>query len=126
MYALSPESKSSTYLFEHVSSATLLAPAIFFSDLQSEQLLKLAKNEVVWNFLFKSKIIEIVSQDLWVKEGYQKLGSSKLQNLFDNFCKANIQMCKDGIKNDLFVDYNSLDDLNLTSLERAKVFVAHY
>ncbi len=87
MYALSPESRSSKFLFEHVSSATLLAPAIFFSDLQSEQLLKLAKNEVVWNFLFKSKIIEIVTQDLWVKEGYKKLGSSKLQNLFEIFVK---------------------------------------
>ena len=30
MYALSPESKSSAYLYEHVSSATLLAPAVFF------------------------------------------------------------------------------------------------
>jgi hypothetical protein len=35
-------------------------------------------------------------------------------------------MCKDGIKNDLFVDYDSLDDLNLTSIERAKIFVTHY
>ena len=40
MYALSPESKSSAYLYEHVSSATLLAPAVFFQDLQSEQILK--------------------------------------------------------------------------------------
>jgi hypothetical protein len=35
-------------------------------------------------------------------------------------------MCEDGMKNDLFVDYNSLDNLNLTSIERAKIFVAHY
>ena len=88
--------------------------------------MKFAKDEVVWNFLFKSKIIEIVSQDLWIKEGYKKIGSSKLQTLFDNFCKANIQMCKDGMKNDLLLDYDSLDSLNLTSLERAEVFVAHY